>query len=118
MNERIKQLRLALKLSQDEFGRAIGLSKSGISNIESGTRNVNNKHIRMLVMSFNVNENWLLTGEGDMFNPVDNSTLATLKKEYNLTDLEAEIIRRYLDLSPSGREAFTKMLIAMTSNND
>ena len=118
MNERIKQLRLALKLSQGEFGRAIGLSKSGISNIESGTRKVNNKHIRMIVMSFNVNENWLLSGEGDMFNSVDSSTLAMLKKEYNLTDLELEIIRRYLNLSPSGREAFTKMLIAMTSNND
>ena len=40
INDRFKELRKALGLSQEEFGNKIGLSKSGISNIESGTRNV------------------------------------------------------------------------------
>lgn len=68
-NERIKLLRLALKMNQEEFGRILGLTKSGISSIESGQRSVTEKHIIMLrsCSDFNVNENWLRFGQGDMF---------------------------------------------------
>lgn len=63
INERVKELRLSLHMSQEEFGNAIGLSKSGISNIESGVRNIRDNHIKLLSTTFNVNENWLRTGQ-------------------------------------------------------
>lgn len=63
INERIKALRQSLHMSQEEFGKTIGLSKSGISNIESGARSVRDAHIKLICSSFNVGENWLRTGK-------------------------------------------------------
>lgn len=65
VNSRIKELRTRLKLTQEEFGEKIGLSKSGISNIENGTRNVSSRHIKLICNVFNVNESWLTTGIDD-----------------------------------------------------
>lgn len=69
-NERIKCLREHLGISQEKLGETIGLSKSGISSIENGNRSVTEKHIKLISTCFNVNENWLRTGAGDMFNPM------------------------------------------------
>lgn len=76
MNSRIKELRKSLKKSQEDFGKILGLSKSGISEIEAGRRNVTEQHIIMLknCSEFNVNESWLRTGEGEMFLPVERET--------------------------------------------
>lgn len=63
INQRVKELRLKLGLSQDDFGNAIGLSKSGISNIENGARSVRETHIKLLCANFDVSESWLRTGE-------------------------------------------------------
>lgn len=67
-NERIKYLREHLNISQEKLGETIGLSKSGISSIENGNRNVTEKHIKLIGSCFNVSEDWLRTGNGDMFN--------------------------------------------------
>ena len=69
MKDRIKALREYLNKSQDEFGRALGLSRNYISLIENGNRNLSTQSIKVLCSLFNVNENWLRTGNGEMFNP-------------------------------------------------
>jgi transcriptional regulator with XRE-family HTH domain len=63
VNERIKILRKKLGMTQEEFGNRIGLSKSGISNIEKGTRGISERHIKLICTMFNTNESWLRTGE-------------------------------------------------------
>ena len=50
-------------MTQEEFGERIGLSKSGISNIEKGIRGISERHIKLICTMFNVNESWLKTGE-------------------------------------------------------
>lgn len=67
MNERLKELRITLKMNQEEFGKWLGISKSGISDIESGRRKVTDQHILMLCSNHDVNEEWLRTGNGEMF---------------------------------------------------
>ena len=62
INKRFKQVRTDLGLTQEEFGNRIGLSKSGISNIEHGTRKVTSKHIKLICSIFSVDELWLTTG--------------------------------------------------------
>lgn len=82
-NERIKLLREHLDLSQEAFGEAIGLVKSSISNIEKGTRNVTDKHIKLICNEFKVNEEWLRTGAGgpdNMFLPNDAALLMNMGK--------------------------------------
>lgn len=70
INTRIKELRKALGYSQEKFGELLGITKSGVSDIESGRRDVTEKHIIMLKNN-NVNEEWLRNGTGEMFHPVN-----------------------------------------------
>ena len=67
INDRFKELRKIFGLSQEELGNKIGLSKSGISNIESGKRNVTDKHIKLICSELPINEEWLRDGVGEMF---------------------------------------------------
>lgn len=71
MNERIRLLRKHLGLTADAFGEAIGIVRSAVSNIESGRRQPTNQLITSICREFNVNEGWLRTGEGEMFNEMD-----------------------------------------------
>ena len=68
MNERIRLSRKHLGLTADAFGEAIGIVRSAVSNIESGRRQPTNQLITSICREFNVNETWLRTGEGEMFN--------------------------------------------------
>lgn len=70
MNNRFKEIRKSKGMSQEEFGKWLGISKSGVSDIEAGRRNVTEQHIIML-KTHDVNETWLRTGEGEMFVPRD-----------------------------------------------
>lgn len=69
MNERLRALRELLNKSQDEFGKDLGLSRNYISLLENGQRNLSEQSIKVLCNEFSVNENWLRTGQGDMFKP-------------------------------------------------
>ena len=67
MNERIKELRKTLGLSQEAFADKIGIKGSAVSHLESGRRNITNQNINAICREFGVNEEWLRTGSGDMF---------------------------------------------------
>lgn len=67
MNERIKELRKALGLTLEKFGEKLGVQKSAISKIERGENGVAEPMFKLICREFNVNENWLRTGEGEMF---------------------------------------------------
>lgn len=66
INTRFKLLRESCKKTQAEFGKILGLSVSGVSDIERGKRNVTDQHIIMLSNwhEKKININWLRTGEG------------------------------------------------------
>lgn len=72
--ERIKTIRKSLKLTMEQFGKRIGVTKSTISNIENGNRNATDHMIKSICREFNINEDWLRTGAGgdeNMFIPND-----------------------------------------------
>lgn len=65
ISERLNFLReCKLKISQEELGNKIGVSRFSISNYESGKRNITDRVISDICREFNVNEVWLRTGEG------------------------------------------------------
>lgn len=70
MNERIKELRKVLGLTQTAFASSIGLTGAAITRIEKGDRNPSNQALLSICREFNVSEDWLRTGAGDMFNPM------------------------------------------------
>lgn len=68
INTRIKELRkFVLKLTQDEFGSKLGLTKTAISYVESGKNNATDRLIKSICREFNVREEWLRYGTGEMF---------------------------------------------------
>lgn len=67
MNTRLKELRKFLKLTQQEFGAKIGLSKASIGNIENGVINITDRNISLICSTYNVNETWFREGDGEMF---------------------------------------------------
>ena len=71
MHERIKQLRKQLKINQSEFGSRIGISRDTIANIEGNRIEIKDIYVLSICKEFNVNEDWLRTGEGEMFNRSD-----------------------------------------------
>ena len=67
MGERVKELRKALGLSGEKFGEKIGLKRNSLSQIETGKNNLSEQNILAICREFNVNEEWLRTGSGEMF---------------------------------------------------
>lgn len=76
MNSRIKELRKALGLTQNDFGVRLGLAPNTITNYETGRREPSNQIIIAMCREFNVNEEWLRTGEGEMFQDLSQGELA------------------------------------------
>lgn len=68
MNDRIRQLQLALNMSQKDFADAIGITPGALSNIYSNRTNATSNHVRGIHKAFpRVNVNWLMFGEGEMY---------------------------------------------------
>lgn len=68
MNERLKELREALGLSQEALGVRVGVTRGAISRLENGSNSVTSSMVLALCREFNVNEEWLRNGTGEMFN--------------------------------------------------
>lgn len=73
-NERVRYLRKeVLKLTQQDFSKALNISRSNMGNIETGQISLTERIILDICEKFNVNETWLRTGEGEMFAPMSRS---------------------------------------------
>ena len=91
VNERIKELRKALKLSQREFAKEVYVSYGYLSEIETGAKEANNRLIHLISSAFSVNKHWLLTGEEPMFNAT------TEEKMQRMSALFKELYPEYQD---------------------
>ena len=67
MNHRIRKLRKLLGLTQSEFADNIGLKQSALSNMEKNGALVTPQSIKSICSVYHVNEEWLLTGNGEIF---------------------------------------------------
>ena len=89
INKRFRELRKICKKSQEEWADIMGLSRSGITEIEAVRRNVTEKHIKLLsIESIDgkyINEDWLRTGDGDPFKK--------LTRNQVITDFAADLIK-------------------------
>lgn len=67
MNNRIRELRKSLGLSQKQLAEKIGLKQNAVSYMEKQDATVTEQNIRAICAQFSVNEDWLRTGSGKMF---------------------------------------------------
>lgn len=115
IGERIKELRKSLGLTLEEFGKKLGVGKSAISNIENGSRNLTDQMSLSIHREFNVREEWLRDGIGEMFEPAAADELDALAKEYGLSEGEKILIDRYIKLDESSRRAVIDFIIDTAS---
>lgn len=116
MNERIKKLRKALYLTQTEFANRIGSVQNTITGYETGRRIPSNQVIALICREFNVNEDWLRTGSGEMFTPAPSGSLEALARDYGLSDSVYLLIRRFLELKPETQEAFVDFAVKFAAD--
>ena len=83
--ERVRTLRKKLKLTLEKFAEPIGVKKAAISNIENDTRGLTDQMIISICREYNASEEWLRTGEGEMFLP--------LTRNQVITDFAADLIK-------------------------
>lgn len=94
MNERIKELRKALKLSQDAFGRRIGISGASVSRLESGENEPSAQTVAFICREFSVSETWLRYGTGEMYRKNDGE-VARLVERYQFEDFVEKLLTAY-----------------------
>ena len=111
MKNRLKELRTVLGLNQEEFASALKIGRSTIANYEAGTRAPVASVISLIIQKWNVNEEWLRTGEGPMFVDVSRADELARLIEDTMSDESGEIKRRIatavLRLTPDQLRACT-----------
>lgn len=110
MNERIRTLRDALGLTQKEFGEKIGLKQNTVAVIESGKRETSDQTILAICRAFNVNEEWLRNGTGEMRNVDASDELEALAKKYDLSVRSQIIVEKFVSLSRADQEAMARYI--------
>lgn len=106
--ERVRILRKEyLKLSQTEFAEKLGVTRTVIKNIELNVLAKPEQKlslIKLMCKEFNVSEDWLLNGEGEMFVTSDEFDLNKYMDSIGSSPLEKELIRTYFDLDKEVRK--------------
>lgn len=114
--ERVKQIRKGKKLTLEKFGERVGVTKQTISRIENGINSLTDQMILSICREFNVNEEWLRNGNGDMFkkpsdevgyyveelleydghgNPFYDMIIEMMKKYQGMDEKSKTVIREY-----------------------
>lgn len=104
MNERIKELRKSLNMTQAEFSSRIGLSRNFIAQIETGAKIPSDRTISDICREFGVSEKWITDGTLPMRPPDKLSTyLGQIKKGND--EFIKELIEVYMELDPDSKKA-------------
>jgi transcriptional regulator with XRE-family HTH domain len=105
INQRVKQVREALGLSQRNFSSMLALSNGYIGGVESEIRRVNGRLIKLIVSEFGVNETWLNSGEGEMFTQ-------------NPDEYFTKLVKLFKELPPKYQEVVYQMIEALLKAKD
>jgi transcriptional regulator with XRE-family HTH domain len=98
INERILQVRKALGYTQGQFADGLSLSRSFIAGLEIGRKKVNERLIRLVSLGYGVNEDWLRSGQGEMFPAGEDPRLERIIRNFNSMDpLLQDYVLKYLD---------------------
>lgn len=123
MNERIKELRKKLKLTQQEFADALSIKRNTVATYEMGRNEPIDAVIALICKTFNVNEEWLRSGTGDMFLelPEEDEEAAYVSElledsDNDLYKLIKEIMHTYHELSPKSKEVIRDFSAKLREN--
>ena len=117
IKDSIKLARTTLGKTQAEFAQAINRTQSLFARYENGTNNINDRTIADICREFNVNEQWLRTGEGPMFkqqSDIDNQLAAEVAKLIQSEDeFTKKLIHAYLSLPDDAKDKVKDFVMAL-----
>ncbi len=122
MNERMKELRKILGVTQQELADKLGLKRNTIATYEIGKASPSDRVISDLCNKYNVNEEWLRTGNGEMLKKVpDEDEVAIyvselLQPDNPLSELIVEVMRTYSQLDPKSQEVLKEFSNKLRDN--
>ena len=111
LGERVRKIRRQMDLTQQDFGKRIGIKSNSVSLIESGGRNASDQVVLAICREFDISEDWLRTGAGEMFEPEATNALDALVKERGISRGEQILIEKFLNLKPESRQAVMNYLL-------
>lgn len=111
MNERLKKLRKTLDLTQQTFANKLGVKRNTVGQWECGINPLTDQTVFSICREFNVNEDWLRSGTGEMFLPDPDNELDAFARKYNVTGLERMFLEKYLRLKQSERDAVVRFML-------
>lgn len=111
MKDQLKILRKTIKLSQEEFGNRIGISKSAVSNMEAGRYSITESMIKLICREFNVDYLWLTTGQGEMFFEKDFDIMESIEHIMSgENELHKNLIKTFAKFDTEDLLALEKMI--------
>ena len=113
--EIIKKIRKEKDLTQQALADQIGIKQNSVALIESGKRNASDQVILAICRECHVREEWLRSGEGDMFAPSPSSALDALAAERGLSRGEVILVEKLLELKPEVRQAILDYIVGVAA---
>lgn len=116
--ERIKVIRKELGLTLEKFGEKLGVTKTTISRIEKGVNNLTDQMARSICREYNVDYDYLMYGEGEMFTDLPKTIVDELCMQFDLDDFDRAVVEMYLDLPAELRQAIKAKVKDMVQKVD
>lgn len=116
--ERIKVIRKELGLTLEKFGEKLGVTKTTISRIEKGVNNLTDQMAKAICREYNVDYDYLMYGEGDMFTDLPKTIVDELCMQFDLDDFDRAVVEMYLDLPAELRQAIKAKVKDMVQKVD
>lgn len=120
-NKRVAILRKALKMNQKDFAESLAINQPALSMIENGQRDLSEKNIKIICMTYKVSQEWLLNGTGEMF--VQNKRKAEIADfigtilSGEADDFKIRLIEALANLDESDWETLEKLAISLAKKN-
>ncbi len=116
--ERIKAVRKELGLTLEKFGEKLGAKKNTMSAIETGRNSLTDQMARSICREYNVDYDYLMYGEGDMFTDLPKTIVDELCMQFDLDDFDRAVVEMYLDLPAELRQAIKAKVKDMVQKVD
>lgn len=116
--ERVREIRKALNLTLERFGVKLGVKKSAISDIESGRNSLTDQMTRSICREYNINYDWLMSEEGEMFTDLPQTILNELCKQYDLDNFDKVLVEMYIEFPETIRKHLKENLLKMLKRVD
>ena len=112
ISERIKKVRTSLGMSQEKFGAQLGTSRDAINNAENGRAEIKETLIKLICKEFNVEYEWIKTGNGSMFHQSSDDDIPAMVDELMASenDTAKAVFRAFTQLDEDDWKVVAKII--------